>query len=356
LADVEAGRALRQSMTGLALEPLAAELGLSLAVLMDIVSALHHPDLDPRAQHHGPILRQKMRRIEDLQQGMWVKGVVRNVVDFGAFVDIGLKEDGLIHISQFSKRYVRNPLKFLHVGDVVDVRIVTIEADKHRIALTLIQEQPVKKPEARRHPPSPRAAAGAEGTEAAAGSPAAGAATHPPRSGQSSRRPPQPQDQRRQGRPQTADRRPPAAGARPASASPQGASAGGARPARPSGPSSGDPRSDKPRDSRTGRPSHDRRPPSGTPRVIVSKSKSAPDSRPADPAGRPRLRWAVYDSDPAEAEREEAAAAALAASQAQESAPAAEHEQAPSPAAENASPPASEDATPNTPPAAPPAG
>jgi len=94
---------------------------------------------------------------------MWVKGTVRNVVDFGAFVDIGLKEDGLIHISQFSKRYVRNPLKFLHVGDVVDVRIVSIEADKHRIALTLIAEEEPKKRE-------PKAAAGKPAEAATASS------------------------------------------------------------------------------------------------------------------------------------------------------------------------------------------
>ena len=113
------------------------------------MGAIQNPDFDPREQHHGPVFRKKIRRIEDLAPGMWVKGTVRNVVDFGAFVDIGLKEDGLIHISQFSRRYVRNPLKFLHVGDVVDVRIVTIEADKHRIALTLIAEEEPKKREPR---------------------------------------------------------------------------------------------------------------------------------------------------------------------------------------------------------------
>ncbi|HUU91945.1 MAG TPA: Tex-like N-terminal domain-containing protein, partial [Phycisphaerae bacterium] len=163
LDDLKGGektRALRQALPTLSIEPVAEELAIPLPTLLDIVGALQQPGSDPRRRHHGPIFRRAMRRLQDLQPGMWVKGTVRNVVDFGAFVDIGLKEEGLIHISQFSRRYVRNPMKFLHVGDVVDVRIVAVEADKHRIALTLIPDRPParREPKARSRPAPPGAA------------------------------------------------------------------------------------------------------------------------------------------------------------------------------------------------------
>ncbi len=109
LAGSESAQAIRKQLTGVSLEPLAAQLQVPLVELVDLIGALQNPDFDPRSQHHGPVFRKKIRRIEDLAPGMWVKGTVRNVVDFGAFVDIGLKEDGLIHISQFSRRYVREP-------------------------------------------------------------------------------------------------------------------------------------------------------------------------------------------------------------------------------------------------------
>ncbi|MEA3368173.1 MAG: Tex-like N-terminal domain-containing protein, partial [Planctomycetota bacterium] len=94
LASAEVAPAVREALAGLALEPAARQLDMPLPVLQDLVAALHHPDRDPRADHHGPILRRRIRRIEDMVPGQWVKGTVRNVVDFGAFVDIGLKEEG----------------------------------------------------------------------------------------------------------------------------------------------------------------------------------------------------------------------------------------------------------------------
>ena len=311
LATPESAQAIRKHLTGLSLEPLAAEFQVPLADLLDLVGALQHPDYDPRSEHHGPIFRRKMRELRDLQPGMWVKGTVRNVVDFGAFVDIGLKEDGLVHISQFSRRYVRNPLKFLHVGDVVDVRIVSIEADKHRIALTLIAETPPPKkaepkPPARRAPRAPRPSAPAPdgaapaGTspdsarsagsrQATAGVPpveSLGAERRPVSSGRAEGGPPRrpASDQRRPPRqPSSGDRRP-----APAS---RGGAAGG--------------RGERPRDARPGRGPRDRRPRSGPPRIIVSKPEVEADDRPPDVAGRPKIRWAYYDSDPSEEEFEE---------------------------------------------------
>ena len=305
LAAAESAQTVRKSLTGVSLEPLAQELGIALADLVELVGAIQRPDFDPRMQHHGPVFRKRMRRIEDLSPGMWVKGTVRNVVDFGAFVDIGLKEDGLVHISQFSKRYVRNPLKFLHVGDVVDVRIVSIDPAKHRIALTLISEAP-KEGEAK------AAAEGAEGE----------AARRPPRIAR--RGPPR--------GPRPAPAGPPAEGAAPESppggAAPAAAQAGegqaaarGPRQAGQSRPRPAGTGRRSPADAVSGRPPQRRgagesspgegtgrgkfrrgRPPerTGPPRIIISAGRKKDDNRGADEKGRPKIRWAHYDSDPEE--------------------------------------------------------
>lgn len=312
LATPESAQAIRKRLTGLSLEPLAAELEAPLADLMDLVGALQHPDYDPRREHHGPILRKKMRELTDLQPGMWVKGTVRNVVDFGAFVDIGLKEDGLVHISQFSRRYVRNPLKFLHVGDVVDVRIVSIEADKRRIALTLIPETPPPKkkteakPPVRRPPRGPRPASPGR-AEAKEGAPAEVAVPQPVSSARAesgeagASRPtgvPQPLSP---GRADGAASRPPSGQRRP----PRQAASGNRRPAPASRDGAAGGRGDRPRGPRSDRGPRDRHFRSGPPRIIVSKPKTGPDNRPPDEAGRPKIRWAYYESDPNEEEFEE---------------------------------------------------
>ena len=284
LAQADAAADIRRRLTGQSLEPLAAEIQVALPDLLDVVGAIQHPDADPRQQHHGPIFRKKMREITDLRPGQWIKGTVRNVVDFGAFVDIGLKEDGLVHISQFSKRYVRNPLKFLHVGDIVDVRIVSVDPEKHRISLTLIPEEQPKKRE-------PRPAG--EGAEAAAAG--EGGAPRPPRQPRQPRRGPRPA-----GRPATAEGAA-AGGGAPASGEgaprpPAAGRAPSARPPRSAAPRSGESRSDRPQG---GRGPRDRRPErSGPPRIIVSKPKAPTEERPPDEAGRPKLRWAYYESDP----------------------------------------------------------
>lgn len=105
--------------------------------LRDILQALLRPGRDPREEAPAPVLRTDILRLEDLTVGMELTGTVRSVVDFGAFVDVGLKHDGLIHISQLSDRFVRHPLDAVAVGDVVQVRVTTIDANRQRLGLAL---------------------------------------------------------------------------------------------------------------------------------------------------------------------------------------------------------------------------
>jgi uncharacterized protein len=116
---------------------LAADLGIGEPTLLDMLDALARPGRDPREDAPPPILRADILKLEDLQTGMWLKGTVRNVVDFGAFVDIGVKQDGLVHVSEMANRYVRNPLDIVQVGDVVDVRVLTVDAARGRIGLSM---------------------------------------------------------------------------------------------------------------------------------------------------------------------------------------------------------------------------
>ncbi|MBN1261331.1 MAG: RNA-binding transcriptional accessory protein [Anaerolineae bacterium] len=129
-------RALRRSLD---LDTLAAELGAGRPTLEDILDALARPGRDPRDDLEGPILRGDVLTIEDLREGMRLKGTVRNVVDFGAFVDIGVKRDGLIHISRMGTGYVRNPHEKVSVGDVVEVEIDSVDLDRGRIGLALVE-------------------------------------------------------------------------------------------------------------------------------------------------------------------------------------------------------------------------
>lgn len=119
------------------LEHLAAELGVGVPTLADIVEAMARPGRDPRDELPPPLLRADVLRLEDLQPGMWLKGTVRNVVDFGAFVDIGVKNDGLVHISELSDRYVKSPLDVVQVGDLVDVRVLSVDLARGRVALSM---------------------------------------------------------------------------------------------------------------------------------------------------------------------------------------------------------------------------
>lgn len=118
-------------------ETLAKELGVGLATLDDIVKELEKPGRDPREDSPKPILRSDVMELSDLNPGMILKGTVRNVIDFGAFVDIGVHQDGLVHISQMSNRFIKHPLEVVSVGDIVEVKILEVDEKKKRIALTM---------------------------------------------------------------------------------------------------------------------------------------------------------------------------------------------------------------------------
>lgn len=116
---------------------IAEEIGIGEPTLIDIIENLKKPGRDPREELPKPLLRSDILKVEDLKKGMKLKGTVRNVVDFGAFVDIGVKQDGLLHISQIADKYIKNPLEIINVGDILDVSIIDIDTDRGRISLTL---------------------------------------------------------------------------------------------------------------------------------------------------------------------------------------------------------------------------
>jgi uncharacterized protein len=122
------------------LAELAELLEVGQPTLADILDALVQPGRDPRDDLPKPVLRSDVLKMEDLEPGMRLKGTVRNVVDFGAFVDIGVKQDGLVHISRMADRYVKNPHSVVAVGDVVDVTVLEVDLDRGRIALSMQRE------------------------------------------------------------------------------------------------------------------------------------------------------------------------------------------------------------------------
>ncbi len=115
----------------------AEELGIGEITLTDILKELEKPGRDPREDMPKPILRSDVLDMEDLKPGMVLKGTVRNVIDFGAFVDIGVHQDGLVHISQITDRYIKHPLEAVSVGDIVDVQVISVDVAKKRIGLTM---------------------------------------------------------------------------------------------------------------------------------------------------------------------------------------------------------------------------
>ena len=116
---------------------LAEELGIGELTLLDIVKELEKPARDPREDMPKPILRSDVLEMKDLTPGMILKGTVRNVIDFGAFVDIGVHQDGLVHISQMCDRFIKHPLEVVSVGDVVEVKVMSVDLKKQRIQLTM---------------------------------------------------------------------------------------------------------------------------------------------------------------------------------------------------------------------------
>ena len=115
------------------------KLGIDKYTLEDIISSLSNPLRDPRDDMPRPILRSDVLKLEDLTVGMKLQGTVRNVVDFGAFVDIGLHEDGLVHISKITDKYIKHPSEVLSVGDIIDCYVEEIKLDKNKVSLSMIK-------------------------------------------------------------------------------------------------------------------------------------------------------------------------------------------------------------------------
>ncbi|RPI00371.1 MAG: RNA-binding transcriptional accessory protein [Calditrichaeota bacterium] len=136
----ENGKLLRQRLAkdSRSLDEFASLIGCGKETLVDIVDSLEKPNRDPRDEMPPIILRSDVLSIDDLKEGMVLKGTVRNVVDFGAFVDIGVKQDGLVHLSRMAKRYVKNPLDVVSVGDIVEVKVISIDKERGRIALSMV--------------------------------------------------------------------------------------------------------------------------------------------------------------------------------------------------------------------------
>jgi len=131
------GRGNRGDSEQAAWADIAKKVGVGLPTLNDILENLEKPGLDPRDALPAPILRHDVLRMEDLETGMILQGTVRNVVDFGAFVDIGVKQDGLVHISELADRYVKDPLAVVAVGQVVQVRVLKVDKQRGRVQLSM---------------------------------------------------------------------------------------------------------------------------------------------------------------------------------------------------------------------------
>jgi uncharacterized protein len=131
------GRGNRGDSGQAAWADIAKKVGVGLPTLNDILENLEKPGLDPRDALPAPILRHDVLKMEDLESGMILQGTVRNVVDFGAFVDIGVKQDGLVHISEMADRYVKDPLAVVSVGQVVRVRVLKVDKQRGRVQLSM---------------------------------------------------------------------------------------------------------------------------------------------------------------------------------------------------------------------------
>ncbi|MCZ2343861.1 MAG: helix-hairpin-helix domain-containing protein [Bacteroidales bacterium] len=223
---------LRQKLNTFNLDEFAAKFETGPMTIRDIFDALARPDRDPREDRPQPIFRKGVLKIEDLKPGMELKGEVLNVVDFGAFVDVGLKDSGLVHISQMANRYIKSPYDVIAVGDVVPVWVITVDVDMGRVSLTMIhpgQERrgPGGPPRGERAPRGDRPPRGERPPQG----------DRPPRG----ERPPQGDRPQREPRPEHAGGPRPAGGpggSRPAGPGARPAATGGNRPGgnRPRGP------------------------------------------------------------------------------------------------------------------------
>ncbi|PRS11398.1 RNA-binding transcriptional accessory protein [Bacillus pumilus] len=132
---------LKEKIAEVKLDEAAEQLDIGIITLLDIVDQLTRPERDPRDEVPKPLLKTDVLKLEDLKQGMELQGTVRNVVDFGAFVDIGVKQDGLVHISKLSNRFVKHPLDVVSVGDIVTVWVDSVDQAKGRVALSMLKPE-----------------------------------------------------------------------------------------------------------------------------------------------------------------------------------------------------------------------
>ena len=137
LKDKEKIDELRQKLKSVDVAKTAKELEIGEMTLADIISELSKPGRDPREDMPKPILRSDVLKLEDLKEGMILTGTVRNVIDFGAFVDIGVKHDGLVHISEMSEKFIKNPSEIISVGDIVKVKVIKIDLERQKVGLSM---------------------------------------------------------------------------------------------------------------------------------------------------------------------------------------------------------------------------
>jgi uncharacterized protein len=150
LEDRQEAEALREKLKALSPEEVSQRLAVGVPTVKDILEALARPGRDPREDLPPPIFKKGILKIEDLQPGMELKGTVLNVVDFGAFVDIGLKDSGLVHISQMANRYIKSPYDVVNVGEVVKVWVLNVDQERRRVSLTMIQPGTERRPPERK--------------------------------------------------------------------------------------------------------------------------------------------------------------------------------------------------------------
>lgn len=137
LLNKDSLKEIRQKLSNISTNELAKELQIGEMTLKDIIEELSKPGRDPREEMPKPILRNDVLKFEDLKEGMILTGTVRNVIDFGAFVDIGVKHDGLVHISELSDKFVKNPSEIVSIGDIVKVKVIKIDTEKQKVSLSM---------------------------------------------------------------------------------------------------------------------------------------------------------------------------------------------------------------------------
>ena len=133
----ETKKDLDEKLKNLDVKQVAKELDVGELTLKDIIDEILKPGRDPRDSMPKPILRADVLKFEDLKNGMILNGTVRNVIDFGAFADIGVKYDGLVHISEMSNNFVKNPSEIVSVGDIVKVKVIDIDNERHKVSLSM---------------------------------------------------------------------------------------------------------------------------------------------------------------------------------------------------------------------------